>query len=187
MKEVIRSNKSTGAIAPSSPTLAKVVTGLAKLDEAKVIVEFGPGTGIFTEYIEQQMRPDALFIALEVNEEFVKATRKRCKKVRVIHDGAQNTGKHLKEEGHEFCDVIVSGLPWSRFPDALQDEILDEIGRVLKPGGVFITFAYSVSALLPAGKKFLSRKLPERFTRVRKTKQIWKNFPPSVVYICEKD
>ena len=187
MREVIFANKSTGAFAPSSKALAEMVTDSADLSKANVIVEFGPGTGVFTEAIERKMNPNALFLAMEVNPEFVKATRKRCSKVEVIEDSAQNTVKYLRERGHEKCDIIVSGLPWSRFSDKLQDEILDATYDVLAPGGKFITFAYSSSPHLPSGKKFFHGKLPHRFPYVRRSKQIWKNFPPSVVFVAEKE
>lgn len=187
MREVIRANKSTGAFAPSSKALAEMVTDYADLKHADVIVEFGPGTGVFTKVIEQKMKPDALFIALEVNPEFVRATRKACKKVVVYQDGAQNTAKYLKQHGVDHCDTIISGLPWSRFSDDLQDEILDATYDVLAPGGRFVTFAYSASPYLPSGKKFFAGKLVRKFAHVRRSRQIWKNFPPSVVYVARKD
>lgn len=187
MKEVFLANKSTGAFAPSSKALAEIVTSATDLQKSKVIVEFGPGTGVFTEAIERKMNPNALFIALEVNEEFVKATRKKCRKVHVYHDGAQNALKYLEQHGKDCCDTIISGLPWSRFSDSLQDEILDATYNLLCPGGKFITFAYSASPYLPSGRKFFQGKLQRKFGKVRKSKQIWKNFPPSVVFISEKD
>jgi phosphatidylethanolamine/phosphatidyl-N-methylethanolamine N-methyltransferase len=187
MREVFRANKSTGAFAPSSKALADIVTDYADLDRANVIVEYGPGTGVFTRAIEHKMKKDALFIALEVNEEFVKATQKACKRVHVYHDGAQNASKYLEKHGAACCDTVISGLPWSRFSDQLQDEILEATFNLLCPGGKFITFAYSASPYLPSGKKFFQGKLQRRFPHVHKSRQIWKNFPPSVVYLCEKD
>ena len=186
MKEVIRANKSTGAIAPSGRQLADAVTDMARVDQAKVIVEYGPGTGVFTEAIVAKMRPDAHFIALEVNEEFVKVTRERCPGVAVYHDCAQNARKYLEEAGFDGCDTIVSGLPWTRFDDALQDEILEATYDVLVPGGRFVTFAYSVSPYVPSGRKFFRQKLVARFGEIRRSEHIWKNFPPCVVFIAEK-
>lgn len=186
MKEVLRANKSTGAIAPSSKQLADVVTELAELSEADVIVEYGPGTGVFTEAILQKKRKDAYFIALEVNPEFVKYTRKRCPGALVIEDSAQNALKHLRAAGYEHCDAIVSGLPWTRFDDALQDEILDATFEVLRPGGRFVTFAYATSPMVPSGKKFFKGKIKKKFGNVRQSKPIWKNFPPCVVFIAHK-
>ncbi len=186
MKEVFRANKSTGAIAPSGKQLADIVTEMAEVRTARVIVEYGPGTGVFTEAILAKKSADAYFIALEVNEEFVKVTQDRCPGVKVIHDCAQNTKKYLQEAGFEYCDTIVSGLPWTRFDDALQDEILEATYDVLEPGGRFVTFAYAVSPFVPSGRKFFREKLVKRFGEVKCSERIWKNFPPCVVFIAEK-
>lgn len=186
MKEVLLSNRSTGALAPSSDELADAVTELAELPGNKIIVEFGPGTGVFTEAILEKMDPDAFFIAMEVNEEFVKATRKRCPAAKVIHDSAQNTRNYLREAGYEHCDVIISGLPWTRFNDQLQNEILDATYDVLRPGGRFLTFGYTFSPIFPTGRRFFKEKLPAKFSGVRKSEAIWQNFPPCVVYIAQK-
>lgn len=186
MKEVIRANKSTGAIAPSGKQLADIVTDMAEVRDSRVIVEYGPGTGVFTEAILSKKAKDAHFIALEVNEEFVKATQDRCPGVNVYHDCAQNTKKYLQKAGFEHCDTIVSGLPWTRFNDELQDEILEATYDVLEPGGRFVTFAYAVSPFVPSGRKFFREKLVKRFGDVRCSERIWKNFPPCVVFIAVK-
>ena len=186
MREVFVANKSTGAIAPSGKILAERVTDLAVLDKAKVIVEFGPGTGVFTEAIERKRPADSYFCAFEVNDKFVAATRKRCPGVDVVHDCAQSVLKHLNAKGHTHCDVIVSGLPWTRFDEALQDEILDATYAALKPGGRFVTFAYSSSPLVPHGRKFFKDKLGAKFSRVWKSDNIWNNFPPAVVFVATK-
>jgi len=186
MREVLLSNKSTGALAPSGRALAELVTRLAHLDKADVIVEFGPGTGVFTEQIVKTKRPESYFCAFEVNEKFVQATRKRCPEVEVVHDSAEKVCEHLSSRGHDGCDVIVSGLPWTRFPESLQDSILDATYAALRPGGRFITFAYASSPLVPNGRKFFKDKLNAKFDHVRKTPNIWNNFPPAVVFIAKK-
>lgn len=186
MKEVIRTNKSTGALAPSSRALADAVTDMANLKGQKVIVEYGPGNGVFTEVILQKKDPDAFFIAMEVNPEFVKLTQQRCPGCRVVEDSASNTLNYLREAGHEHCDVIISGLPWTRFEEPLQDEILEATFDALKPGGRFVTFAYSFSPHLPSGRRFFKSKLPVKFARISRSAPIWNNFPPAVVFLAEK-
>ncbi len=186
MKEVIRDNRTTGAFGPSSRELAEAVTDLARLSGAKVIVEYGSGDGVFTESILRKMDPDAYFIAMEVSATLVTATKKRCPNVNVIHDGAQNALKYLQKAGHDHCDAIVSGLPWTRFDDGLQDEILEATWNVLGPGGRFVTFAYAMSPVFSSGRRFFREKLPRRFPGVKRVGPIWKNLPPCHVYIAEK-
>jgi len=186
MREVVRANKTTGAVAPSSRQLAEAVTDLARLRGAKVIVEYGPGTGVFTEAILRKKDPGSFFIAMEINDGFVKATRERCPEATVYHDSAQNAIKYLREAGHESCDVIISGLPWTRFEDALQNDLLDATYKVLAPGGRFVTFGYTFSTLMPAGRSFFKGKMPAKFEKYSRSSAIWLNFPPCYVYIGEK-
>lgn len=186
MREVILENKTTGALGPSSKELATAITSLARVCDGRVIVEFGSGDGVFTEEICRQKDPEAFFMAMEVNELLVKATRKRCPHIAVVHDGAQHTRRHLEHFGHSHCDTIISGLPWTRFTDSLQDEILDTIYDVLCPGGKFLTFAYTSSPLFPSGRRFFKEKLLNRFPRVERIGPIWKNIPPCHVYIAQK-
>jgi phosphatidylethanolamine/phosphatidyl-N-methylethanolamine N-methyltransferase len=186
LKQVFRANRSTGAIAPSGKQLADVLTDMAGVSEAKVIVEYGPGTGVFTEAILAKKQPDAYFLALEVNDQFAEITRERFPEAHVVHDCAQNAKKHLEEAGFSGCDTIVSGLPWTLFDDTLQDEILEATYDVLEPGGKFVTFAYAMSPYIPSGRKFFREKMVERFGCVNRSKHIWKNLPPCVVFIAEK-
>ncbi|MCX8064112.1 MAG: hypothetical protein N3G21_02950 [Candidatus Hydrogenedentes bacterium] len=187
LKEMVRANKTTGAIAPSSKALAEAITDLANLKDANVIVEFGPGTGVFTEVIERKKKPTSFFMAIEVNPSFVEATKKRCPDVYVVHDSAENTLKYLKEAGYDYCDIIISGLPWTRFEDNLQDRLLNATFESLREGGKFLTFAYCFSPLVPSGKRFFKGKLPKKFNnKCSRSPVILKNFPPCHVYICEK-
>lgn len=187
MKEVFKANRTTGAFAPSGPKLAEAITDMADLKGAKVVVEYGPGTGIFTEVILKKKDPDAYFVAMEVNPEFVKATRERCPGVHCYEDSAQNTIKYLKEAGYDHCDVIISGLPWTRFPESLQDEILEATYNLLRPGGRFVTFSYAFSPWVPSGGRFFKGKLPKRFPKLTVRGPVWLNIPPCLVWISEKE
>ena len=93
---------------------------------------------------------------------------------------------HLGKKGFDGCDVIVSGLPWTRFDDPLQDSILDATHDALRPGGKFVTFAYASSPLVPNGRKFFKDKLNAKFHSVYKSENVWNNFPPAVVFVATK-
>jgi phospholipid N-methyltransferase len=179
--EFVRKPMSVGAVAPSSRRLAELITDVAEVDRASVVVEFGPGTGAFTEVIRRKLRPGASFFAIEFNESFVAATRTRCPGVDVVHDSAVAVRRHLEARGHASCDCIVSGLPFASFAPALQDGLLAAVADVLVPGGRFVTFAYLTGSLLPPGRRF-RRRLMEQFADLRATRTIWRNLPPAFVY-----
>jgi len=187
MKEVVRPKKNaTGAIAPSGKSLAKAMVEMAQVPFADTIVELGPGTGVFTEEILRAKKPSARLYALEVNEKFVEATRKRCPEAVVYHESAQNISRILGQAGHEYCDAIISGHPWTIFPKEMQRAILDVVYESLRPGGLFVTFSYLLSPLTPSGRRFFVKALPQRFEQVQEKKYIWKNVPPCMVYCVRK-
>ena len=175
----------TGAIAASSSGLAELITDEADLSHAEAVVEFGPGSGVFTERILQKLSSDATFFAMEVNGDFVTATQARCPDVTVYQDSAIHTAKYLKRQGHDACDCVICGLPWAAFPETLQNELLATIQTVLRPGGRFLTFAYLQGLVLPAGLRF-RKKLKATFDRVTTTRTVWRNVPPAFVYCAEK-
>ncbi len=181
IKEYLADPKSVGSFAPSSKKLAEMVTEAAWVREAECVVEFGPGTGVFTEVIASKIRPDATFIAIEISDDFVKLLRKRFPGVHIIHDTASRITHHLDAMGIEHCDCIVSGLPFALFEDKLQDELLDAAYEALCPGGVFVTFTYFLAHRLPRGEK-LYRKLRQRYSRVERLPTVWANVFPAFAY-----
>ncbi len=185
LKQFILLPTKTGAIAPSSEDLADLITDAADLSNISTVIEFGSGTGVFTEKILQKIPENAKFFALETNSDFVEATRNRCPEALVHHDSAANAKKYLNDFGTNDCDCIICGLPWASFGEDLQNELLDTIIDVLKPGGRFLTFAYLQGLLLPAGMKF-KKKLTTRFKKVSKTRTVWLNLPPAFVYCAKK-
>ena len=186
LKEYITSPKHVGALSPSSHDLAELMTEAAGVRQANSVVEFGPGTGVFTEVIVRKLRRDAKFFAIEISEEFVKLVRKKCPGVNVIHDSATQVRRHLEAAGLDHCDCIISGIPFALFEDSLQNQILDAAHDALKPGGVFVTFTYFYSPWLPQGRKF-HRKLRARFDRIQRTSIVWRNMFPAFAYRAFKD
>jgi phosphatidylethanolamine/phosphatidyl-N-methylethanolamine N-methyltransferase len=185
LKEFLRHPTATWAITESSTELTELITDTADLSCASVVMEFGSGTGVFTEKILEKSSGNTTTIVLEINPTFVEATRKRCPQATVFHDSAVNAAHHLKRAGLHQCDRIICGLPWAGFSKSLQDQLLDTIMEVLTPGGKFLTFAYLHGLLLPSGRRF-RRSLATRFQKTEKTPIIWKNLPPAFVYCAER-
>ena len=185
LKNFILHPNRTGAIAPSTQGLAELITDSADLSNARVVVELGPGTGVFTEQILQKIPKDGTFLAIEANADFAQTTRARCPAAVVQHDSAVNLKSLLEQTGFSHCDRIVSGLPWASFPDELQDKLLAAIDESLASGGRFLTFAYVFGIFLPAGRKF-KKKLERVFRHVQMTRVVWLNLPPAFVYVAQK-
>jgi len=175
----------TGALAPSSMFLAqRMLEGLA-LGTAEAVLEYGPGTGAFTGLILNRLKPGAKFAAIELNSQFAQIFRKRYPTVQLFQDTVANARKICDYAGISSVDCIVCGLPWAAFPEAVQVECLDEMTRVLKPGGRFVTFAYVHGLPLPMARNFW-RLLPNYFTNVSKSPVVWLNVTPAFVYRCRR-
>jgi len=175
----------TGAILPSSRGLARLMTKDMGLEKAKLVVDVGAGTGVFSKEALNRVRPGAKIIAIEINPHFAKLIRQRYPRVRVISDSVEHLAKHLKRAGHRHADVILCGLPWSHFPKTLQVRLLNSMVTALKPGGRFATFAYIHSAWWPNARHF-HRLLKERFRKVTRSRIAWLNVPPAFVHLCVK-
>jgi len=175
----------TGAIAPSCEEISDLITDAAQLEKATTVIEFGSGTGVFTEKILDKISSDTIFFALEINPEFAKATKERCPDAIVYNDSAENARLHLEKHGKHSCDCIISGLPWAVFGSELQDRLLHTIYDVLKPGGKLVTLAYVHGLAFPTAQRFRS-KLHGMFPYVTKTRTVWSNLPPAFVYCAKK-
>lgn len=182
-RQTLKTPASIGAIAPSSKYVAKSVVSLANLDQARTVVELGPGTGVFTEQIVSMLGRDTTFFALELNQVFVQATKKRCPQAQVYHDTAQSIEQYLNKHDVDQCDCIVSSLPWTIFDPVEQDRLLEMLSSVLAPGGCFVSIVYLGAKTRRRGRHFISS-LPRHFNTVYKTKTVWQNLPPTQIYRC---
>jgi phosphatidylethanolamine/phosphatidyl-N-methylethanolamine N-methyltransferase len=183
VREYLRAPRTIGAVAPSSRRLAEQIVDLAGVAQAVVIVEFGPGTGAFTQRILEVKRPQAALVAVEFHPTMAAQIRQRFPQVDVAEDSVANLGRILAERGLGQVDSIVSGLPWAAFDAGLQDQLLEATITALKPGGRFATFAYLQGTVLPTGQRF-RRKIRRRFTEVHRSPIVWANMPPAFVYQC---
>ncbi|OYP38948.1 ribosomal RNA adenine dimethylase domain-containing protein [Rhodopirellula sp. MGV] len=149
------------------------------------VVEFGPGTGVFTEGVLKRLHPDAKFVAIERSPEMVAIARQRCPQANIVEDSVTNLDAICDAAGIGEVDAVLCGLPWASFPDSLQREIMNVTLNRMAPGARFATFAYWQGVVLPAGRRF-SQLLRSSFQDVGRSHTVWRNLPPAFVYRCVK-
>ncbi|MBU3660547.1 MAG: methyltransferase domain-containing protein [Flavobacteriales bacterium] len=176
IKQFFKEKNMVGAMAPSSRFLASKMLNHLPIKEAKIIIELGPGTGVFTEKIIEKMGPNTQLIVVELNDTFFEALEKKIahKNVHLKHGSAEEISKYLKELGHEKADLIISSLPLAVIPSEIRQNILNAIKSHLNKEGQFVQFQYSLQSRRALKKIFTSVKL--NFTPF--------NFPPAFVYTC---
>ena len=183
LSKFVTNPKTTGAIAPSSKNLAQKMVEWTDWESVNTVVQYGPGTGVFTEQIMANLNPGAKVIAIEINPDFAEMTSTRFPRIKVHHDSVLNVHEICTSEGVSEVDVVISGIPWAFVSHADQKDALDATLSVLRQGGQFVTFAYLNGLLLPEGQHF-KKLLRQKFSHVETSSASWLNIPPAFVYRC---
>lgn len=185
LKTFLQRPGQVGAIAPSSPALARMMVDWIDWSTARSVVEYGPGTGVFTEQILTRLHDDAQFFAIERSPDLCAVVRRRCPQADVALDTVEHVQQLCSQRGIQSVDAVLCGLPWAAFPAPLQQRCLDALLSVLRPGGQFVTFAYWQGLMLPAGRRFRAR-LSDCFSQIETSPTVWRNLPPAFVYRCRR-
>jgi len=120
---------------------------LEKIDfqEMKLILEYGPGTGNFTEPLLKNMSENSKLIAIEKNSDFCKVLQKNIQDPRMMlfEDSAENVLEILKScngASDLKADCIISGIPFSLLSRRKKMAILENTHAALKKGGKFLAY-----------------------------------------------
>ena len=185
LREFVRRPHEVGAVAPSGRALAQMMVQGVGLDEARAVVEYGPGPGPITAALLEQLPRACVFFAIELNPVFAARLRERHPGLVVYNESVAEVRALAERLGLREVDCVVSGLPWASFPEAEQRLLLERTVAVLRPGGRFVTFAYLQGFLLPAAWRFRAL-LREFFPEVRRSPVVWRNLPPAFVWRCRR-
>lgn len=183
--EFLKHPSSVGAVAPSSRFLAQTILEAADVKNCHVIVEFGPGTGAFTKYVCQQLRPDQRYIGIELNSTFAPLLRQKFPTLTFVNDSVENLQAISAKLNLGSIDAIICGLPWASLPLRVQDNTFRAMRQLMHDHSVFCTFAYLQGLILP-GAQALRARLRKEFGNLTYSPIVWRNFPPAFVYICRR-
>jgi phospholipid N-methyltransferase len=183
LRQFVRSPRTVGAILPSSTALARVMLAPIDFTAAGAVVEFGPGTGAFTREIAARLAPGCRYLGIELNQHFVGELTREFPRLAFVHGSVTDLAKILAEYRIGAVDAIVCGLPWATLPVSLQETVFSAMRTALRPQGLFVTFGYLQSLVLP-GAQALRRRLRREFADVVQTSPVWGNVPPAFAYIC---
>ncbi|MGH3803430.1 MAG: class I SAM-dependent methyltransferase [Pseudonocardiaceae bacterium] len=148
LTEAARDLRTTGAIAPSSKALARLLSdpvdphGTRPLN----VLEVGAGTGSVTRALIPRLSVGSRLDIIEANPRFAAQLRHLLRThPRLVGDGERARVHHTFVEqfdtGRRY-DVIISGLPFTNFAPAQVVAIMDRYMDLLEPGGTLTYFAY---------------------------------------------
>lgn len=164
----------TGAVAPSSPWLARAMASYVDPQIDGPIIELGPGTGPVTKALIRHGIPQERLVLVEYSADFCKLLRRRFPKATIIQGDAYDIAGTLNGIISQPAAAIVSSLPLMTKPMDIRLSLLDAAAKLMVKAAPFIQFTY---ALLPP----IPNDLPSYSCQA--SKRIWRNMPPARIWV----
>lgn len=174
-KKFVEAPSQIGSITPSSRFLARKMLEGIDWGKTGALAELGAGTGVFTRDIHKLKHPDCKVVVFEKDGLMRKEMSARYKDL-FYFDDVLYLNQQIHSIGIDTLDVVVSGIPFALLDESKREDIIDQVVKLLKPGGTMIAFQYSLQM-----KSLLQRK----FSRVE-ISLVPLNIPPAFVYQCHK-
>lgn len=169
--------KRVGAISPSGRWLARAMAAEVDPTGQGIVVELGPGTGVFTRaLISRGVAPQRL-VLVEYNRDFCRMLRRRFPGVTVVEGDAYEIGRHIETLGRGAPDAVVTGLPLLTRPLGTRLDLIDQCLSAGAPGMPVIQFSYAIQPPIPPGLGDYT---------VRRAKRVWFNLPPATVWVYSR-
>jgi len=146
---------------------------LARLEDARLVVELGAGTGVYTRELLRRLRPEAQLLAFEIDPKLSAALSAAIddSRLRLVTASAEEVEGHLEGAG---VDVLVSALPFTSLPAAVRGRVLDASRAILAPGGMMLVLQYS---------PLIRHELERHFASVERRLSPL-NLPPAFLFRC---
>ena len=178
-KGFLRHPVMVGSIIPSSRKLIRHMLSRTDWANTRLFVEYGPGVGTFCQAVLDRMGPDATYIAIDTNPDFIDYLARTIVDPRFVPvlGSAADVRRIINDHGHEQADYVLSGLPFSTLPPGIGPKISTETAAVLRQGGAFLVYQFS-----PKVRDFLAmgfERIDHAFEPV--------NIPPAQLYWAWKD
>jgi phospholipid N-methyltransferase len=159
-----------GAVAPSSPALAKVMT--QQIGGGVAVFEVGAGTGAITQQILQSALAGPL-VVFEQDRMLAESLRRRMGQVRVVEGLFHDTIADFDEIPDAL--VILSSVPFVSLPQNLRFKTVEAISHILlaSPNRRLIQYTYF------GRPPFVPRHPGLQWRRLAR---VWSNIPPATVW-----
>ncbi len=177
LKGLAENPRLTGAIAPSGAALSRLMASFVDPDDAKPVLELGPGTGVVTAALIARGIPPDRIVAIEFNPDFCTLLGDRFAGIAVVRGDAYDLAATLPADRSGPFAAVVSSLPLLTRPPEVRRRLVEQALERMAPGAPLIQFSYS---LFPPVKPVAGR-----FT-VERSKWVVMNLPPARVWIYRR-
>lgn len=166
-------DRDVASVTPSSKFCVRKLNAHIDFTSVKTLIEYGPGTGIFTKSLLEHLPEDGKLYAFETNALFIeKLEHIDDPRLTVFHHSVEEMLTLLPEDVIGTADHVISGIPFSFFDWELKISIMEKTRSVLKNGGSFL--AYQTPG-------HMEEPLMHVFGNVEKD-LCWRNIPPYYIY-----
>lgn len=182
IKAAFRDPRNVSTIFPTLRFLGQALVDEAQLKPSDRVLELGCGSGAITRQILANKHNFGEFTGVEIDPHLVDYLKGAFPGENFIAASAADLKEHIPDES---IDAVICSLPWTIFAGDLQESIVDEILRVLKPEGRLSTFMCIHTMSFP-GSARAKEIFAAKFASFEKKRSIAANLPPANVYLCRK-
>mgnify|MGYP006299063357 CR=1 FL=1 len=135
-------DKDVAAVTSSSKFGMRHVCRPVDFNRAHTVVEYGPGTGVFTRFFLDRMPEDGQLLAIEANSELVSVLRDKVSDPRLIvcEGDARNVRQLMERHDMAEADYVISGIPFSWLDSSSRREMMKATYEILASDGMFLAY-----------------------------------------------
>ncbi|MEX2463238.1 MAG: rRNA adenine N-6-methyltransferase family protein [Balneolaceae bacterium] len=172
-------DRDVASITPTSLHCVKKVCTNIDFKKDFTLIEYGPGDGVFSNYILHRMTPGSKLILIELNTDFYNHLNETITDPRVmIYNTRAGDVEASIEPGYVGnVDYVLSGIPFSFLEKSRKAIVLNATKNILKEGGLFL--AYQTSG-------HLKKPVLDIFGNLETEREIL-NIPPYLIYRVVKN
>lgn len=174
MREFLRHPQHVGSAFPASRQLVEAVLKPLDLSAARLVVEYGPGSGRFTRALLERMPEEGRLVAIDVSPRFIRHLRQTIpdRRLHAVTGSAADVNAVLQSLRLEGVDLVVTGIPFSTMARDVGAKIVRTSAGLMGAHGQLI--AYQM-------RDTVEPMLRQSFAQVERTR-CWRNIPPCHIF-----
>jgi len=171
----LRNPRSTGAVVPSSESLASALVAALPDDDYDLVVELGTGEGRVTRRLVARFGGERV-VGVELDFGLAMLARAQAPEATIIVGDACHLAKLLERRGSAGKTAVVSCLPLITMPRT-RHQVLGAVRSLIAPHGHLVQFTYSPWQPYPKRERRIFSLSGTRAERVLR------NLPPATVWL----
>ncbi|MDQ6788379.1 MAG: methyltransferase [Acidobacteriota bacterium] len=178
LQAFLKNPAKVGAIAPSSPELAREMVEDIEPDADNIVLELGVGTGAITKFVQDIVPDEKSYLGIELDRDLVKLLRRNFPALKIVRGNACEAFSLYQKTNFGKVGFIICCLPFVSIPNEVGERILQQVDKFMEQGCTFRTFQYAHGYYFPSAIK-LREHMRDRYGKAKKSPLIMKNMPPA--------